>query len=106
MTTFRPDPAPEKGIEPLREILSRLAMARGWARLSDRERLEKAWRDIVGENWAARSQPGPIKRGVLEIYIADSMIHQELLFIKDRVLQVLRDSLQLEIKDLKFKSGR
>ena len=46
-----------KGPEPLGEILSRLFTANGWGRKQDRLRLEQAWAEAVGPEFAPLHVP-------------------------------------------------
>src|SRR2546423_15078754 len=52
-----------KGPEPLGEILSRLFTARGWGRKQDRLRLEQAWAEAVGPEYAPQTRLNGLPRG-------------------------------------------
>src|SRR5690242_18709577 len=60
---------PPKGPEPLGEILSRVFTARGWGRRQDRLRLERAWADAIGPEYAPQTRLGGLRRGVLEVEV-------------------------------------
>ncbi len=97
----------EKGPELLREILSRLFTARGWGRRQGRLRLEQAWADAAGEELAKNSRVAGMRRGVLEVEVANAVLMQELAhYHKRRLLEQLRGRLpELTITDLRFRAG-
>ena len=97
----------EKGPEPLGEILSRLFAARGWGRRQDRLRLEEAWAQVAGPERARQTRVGALRRGVLEILVANAVLLQELAhFQKRRLLEQLRRRLPgTPLTDLRFRAG-
>jgi predicted nucleic acid-binding Zn ribbon protein len=98
---------PERGPEGLAEILSRLFTARGWGRRQGRLHLEKAWEEVAGEELAAQTRVGALRRGVLEVTVANAVLLQELThFHKRRLLEQLRLKLpSTPITDLRFRAG-
>jgi predicted nucleic acid-binding Zn ribbon protein len=99
----KPEPQPE----PIREILSRLFVARGWGRRQGRMQLERAWMDAVGADYQSSTRVLGLKRGVFEVEVASAVIVQELMhYHKRRLLQALREKLPGQtIKELRFKIG-
>jgi predicted nucleic acid-binding Zn ribbon protein len=95
------------GPELLGEILSRLFTARGWGRQQDRLRLEQAWAEAAGPDVARQTRLGAIRRGVLEVLVANSVLLQELsAFHKRRLLEGLRGRLAgVTVTDLRFRAG-
>lgn len=98
---------PEKGPEPLGDILGALFTARGWGRRQERLHLERAWAAAAGEDVAARTQAGALRRGVLEVHVASAVLMQELnSFHKRRLLAELKRRLpSTPINDLRFRAG-
>ena len=98
---------PDKGPEKLGEILSRLFTARGWGRRQGRLHLEKAWAEAVGPEHAAQTRVGNLRRGVLEVVVANAVLLQELAhFHKRRLLEQLRRRLPgTPLTDLRFRAG-
>lgn len=96
-----------KGPEPLSEVLSRLFAARGWGRQQDRLRLERAWAEAVGPEYAGVTRVAGFRRNVLEVEVKGAVPMQELSqFHKKRVLLRLRKSLTgVTITDLRFRAG-
>ena len=97
----------DKGPEPIGEILSRLFTARGWGRRQDRLRLEEAWAEAAGPEIAPHTRVAALRRGVLEVQVANAVLLQELAhFHKRRLLEHLRGRLPgSPVKDLRFRAG-
>lgn len=95
------------GPERLSEVLSRLFAARGWGRQQERLRLERAWTESVGPDYASITRVTGFRRGILEVEVKGSVPLQELSqFHKRKVLKQLRESLSgVVIADLKFRSA-
>jgi predicted nucleic acid-binding Zn ribbon protein len=97
----------ETGPERLGEILSRLFAARGWGRRQERLGLEDAWAEAVGEPGARHTRVGGFRRGVLEIWVDNAVLLQELAHFQKRpLLEKLRARLPgLTVLDLRFRAG-
>ncbi|HMP17276.1 MAG TPA: DUF721 domain-containing protein [Gemmatales bacterium] len=104
MSTFVPYPE-EKGVEPLKEVLSRLMTARGWGRVSAQAQLEADWREVVGPAFAPLTQPMAIRRGVLEVRVADAMVHQQLIMMKAHLLQGMQKRSKVPLHEIKMRVG-
>jgi|EndMetStandDraft_5_1072996.scaffolds.fasta_scaffold1107563_1 hypothetical protein len=93
--------------EKLGEILARLVAQRGYARVSVDTNLADVWRSAAGDAMARYTRAGAIRRGTLEILVANSTLVQELGFQKQTLLEKLGRLLPDEkLKDLRFKVGR
>jgi predicted nucleic acid-binding Zn ribbon protein len=97
----------ERGPEPLKEILARLMAARGWGRRQGRLHLERAWEEAVGEEHARRTRVLGLRRGVLEVEVAGSVLLQELAHYHKRgLLKKVKAVLPNEtIQDLRFRAA-
>ena len=104
MSTFVPFPE-ERGVEPLKEVLSRVMMARGWGKVSAQAKLEGAWKAVVGPAFETFTQALAIKRGILEVRVADAMVHQQLIMSKAQFLKGIQERLGPQIKDIKMRVG-
>ena len=88
------------------EVVAQLLAKRGYARVQAVAAFDQAWREAVGERFAAQTRCGHVRRGVLEVFAANSAIVQELTFTKTSLLQRLTSlAPDQKIKDLKFKVG-
>jgi hypothetical protein len=87
------------------DILGEVTSLRGLATTRGTERLEEAWRQAVGEVTAKYSRVGPLRRGTLEILVANSVLLQELAgFQKQSLLSRLQEILKTnQIRDLRFR---
>lgn len=96
-----------KGPETIGEIMSRLFAARGWGRKQERLRLERAWAEAVGPEYAPNTRLGTIRRNILEVEVRGTILLQELAqFSKRRLLENLRRLLPgVTIADLRFRSA-
>jgi len=91
----------------LGDILARLFTARGWGRKQERLRLEQAWAEAAGQDFAAKTRPSSLRRGVLEVVVGNAVLLQELAhYHKRRILQQLRQRLPgVVVTDLRFRAG-
>ena len=82
-------------------------MARkGFARALGEEAYQSAWKEAVGESVAQYTKTGKLRRGSLEIIVANSMLIQEFTFQKAALLKSLQQKLPDEnIRNLCFKVG-
>ena len=96
-----------QGPEPIGEIVSRLFAARGWGRLQERLRFEKAWAEAAGPEIASKTRVMALKRGIMEVEVKGAILLQELAqFHKRRILEALRRILTgVKITDLRFRTG-
>ncbi len=96
-----------KGPERIGEIVARLFAARGWGRQQDRLRLERAWAEAAGAEYAASTRVSALRRHVLEIEVKNAMLLQELAqFHKRRLLEALRKALPgVTVADVRFRVG-
>ncbi len=97
----------EKGPELLKEILGRLIVSRGWGRRQGNLHMEEAWAEAVGPEHAKQTRIARLRRGVLEVEVANSVLLQELAhFHKRKILKALRQRLpNTTITDLRFRAG-
>jgi len=95
-----------KGPQTIGNILSELMARRGFARVQSAEALETAWRQAAGPLSAQYTRVGSIRRGVLEVIVANSTLVQELGYQKCEILAALQKLLPDEgIKCLRFRAG-
>ncbi len=85
-----PDP------RPLGSLLSRLMARAGYDRQQGSDALQTAWAAVVPANFAGSSQPGMVRRGVLEVFVSHSALVQEFGFHKREVLGELQRLLPAE----------
>jgi len=94
------------GPEPIANILSELMARRGYARVRSAAAYDTAWRAAAGPLAAAYSRVGALRRGKLDVVVANSTLVQELVFQKLDLLKTLAKLLPDEgIQDLRFRVG-
>lgn len=90
----------------LSNVLSELIARRGIGRSTAAQSLGDVWCRVVGEGFADWTRAAGIRRGVLEVTVADSTTVQELMFRKGELLSQLgRELPEARIKDLRFRVG-
>ncbi len=95
-----------RGPQPIGDILAELMARKGFARVRGEEAYQAAWQEAVGEPVAQHTRTGKLRRGLLEIFVANSMLMQELTFTKVDLLKSLNQKLPDEkIRGLRFKVG-
>ena len=92
--------------KPMQRVVGQLMARRDYARVISSQSLQLNWSEAAGPALAEQTRVGRLRRGVLEIVVANSMLMQELTFTKARLLSRLQ---QLEpeqkIRDLRFQLG-
>ena len=87
-------------------VLSELMARRGFARVQSTAALDAAWRQAAGPLAAKYTRVGQMRRGALEVIVANSTLVQEFGFQKDALLRRLAELLPDEgIKNLRFRVG-
>ena len=87
-------------------IMSELITRRGYARVQATASYDDAWREAAGELAAKYTRVSQVRRGSLEVIVANSTLVQELTFQKRAILKQLAKLLPEEkIVDLRFRVG-
>jgi predicted nucleic acid-binding Zn ribbon protein len=95
-----------RGPQTIGNVLSELMARRGYARIQSAEAYEAAWREAAGPLAAKYTRPGQLRRGTLEVVVANSTLMQELGFQKSALLTKLAELLPDEgIKNIRFRVG-
>jgi len=95
-----------RGPQHIGNILSELMARRGYARVQSGEEYAVAWREAAGELIAAHSRVGSLRRGTIEVIVANSTLMQELGFQKPVLIKALAELLPNEgIKNIRFRVG-
>ena len=74
----------------------------GLAQTQVAQQIEVAWKEAVGAQLAAVTRPGNISRGVLQIFVRDSVALQELHLSRRQILAALQQALpHFKIQDFR-----
>jgi glutamate-ammonia-ligase adenylyltransferase len=79
-----------KGPLPIGRVMGRLLARAGYAGEQAADGLAEAWRQACPEAFRGRSQPGLVRRGVLEVFLRHSALVQEFGFHKRDVLEQIQ----------------
>ena len=98
----------------LGNVVAQLVQRRGYAAIRAAGARDDAWLAVVSEvmegnsdAWASSTRVAGLRRGTLEIQVANSLLMQELTFQKQMLIQRIQEKLPDEkIKQIKFTIGR
>lgn len=94
------------GPQRLADAVAQLMARRGYARVQATVELDDVWNSAAGKTLAAGSRPGNLRRGVLEVTVANSAVMQELEFMKRKILKELSQlAPDQKIRNLRFRIG-
>jgi predicted nucleic acid-binding Zn ribbon protein len=94
------------GPKAIGDVLSELMARRGYARVQGAAIYDTAWREAAGPLAGKYTRVGLLRRGMLEIVVANSTLVQELGFRKQGLLKSLAELLPDEgIEGLRFRVG-
>ena len=86
------------------DVIGQVMARRGYGRLQSAGELEDAWRKAAG-TLAASTRVGKLRRGVLEIFVNNSVLLTELSFARSELLARLGELVpERKIRDLKLRS--
>jgi predicted nucleic acid-binding Zn ribbon protein len=89
------------------DVVAQLITQRGYGRLGTSEQLAEAWSAAAGETLAKVSRVGQLRRGQLEVWVANSTAMQEFSFQKQRILAELQRQLpDSKITGLRLRVGQ
>jgi len=85
------------------EIMARRGLGRGRLAAAKRD----VWRKIVGESVAELTKCGEMRRGRLEVVVANSTLMQELTFRKPEIIAALNQDIpDWNIQEIRFRVGQ
>jgi predicted nucleic acid-binding Zn ribbon protein len=88
------------------DVLAELLSRRGYARVQATANYAEAWREAAGEMLARYTRAGTVRRGVLEVIVANSTLVQEITFQKQDILTRLAGLVPDEpINNLRLRVG-
>ena len=94
-----------KGPQAIGDVLAQLMARRGFAGVQSSAAAETAWREAAGD-LARFTRLGAVRRGKLEVTVANSTVVQELSYRKPALVGVLAKLLpEQRISDLRFRVG-
>jgi hypothetical protein len=99
------DPTKKRGPKKLGDLLPSVLTDYGLPSVTAREELELAWSAAAGPIVAARTKVGSLRRGVLEVFVFDPILLQELEgYEKQRLLADMKERVyHNRVEGLKFR---
>jgi predicted nucleic acid-binding Zn ribbon protein len=93
-------------LKPIADIMAQLMARRGYARERSAAAYCEAWQSAAGEAIGRFTRAGVVRRGALEVFVANSTLMQELTFQKSSLLERLRQLLpDEELSSIRFRIG-
>jgi hypothetical protein len=88
------------------ELIAQLMARKGWGQSTAIDELDVAWKSVATTVWSQQTQLGNVRKGVLEVIVANSALLQQLEFKKQSLVASLQQRLpQNKIKDIRFRIG-
>ena len=95
-----------RGPQAIGDVVAELIARRGIGRTQSAGVRDAAWRAALGEKLAKETRPGAVRRGTLEVIVANSTVLQELTFQKtDIVHRLTQVAPEMAVTNLKFRVG-
>ena len=96
-----------RSAKPIKQIMADLVVRRGLGRVLATEELNQTWRKIVGEPFAAQSQPSQLRGGILEIIVTHTVYKQEMQYLEEKILAQLHEqAADMKIRGLRYRVGQ
>jgi len=94
------------GPKRMAEVVNELMSRRGYAQVQSSAACADAWRAAAGSALAAHTVAGNVRRGVLEVFVRNSAVVQELTFRKKQLIaELTRLGPEFKVRDLRFRVG-
>lgn len=88
-------------------IVARVMNKRSIAGSQAASKLNQLWQTAIGSLHGSQTQVVAVRRGVLEVIVANSSVHQQLVFRKKQILNKLNNAdHNTAIKDIRYRVGQ
>jgi hypothetical protein len=88
------------------DLIAQLMARKGWGQSTAVDELDIAWNLVATTAWSQQTQLGNVRKGVLEVIVANSALLHQLEFKKQSLVASLQQRLpQNKIKDIRFRIG-
>ena len=96
-----------RGPVPVGNVVAEILSRNGLGRPRSTEQRDAVWRNVIGEELAGMTCCGIVRRGRLDVIVANSTLMQELTFRKSELVEGLKQQLpELEVQDIRFRIGQ
>ena len=104
---YRRRRVPVRPAKKMGDVVGQLLVKRGYANVQQASSLDAVWNAAVGERFVPQTKAGQVKRGVLEVIVANSAVMQELTFSKAKLIKALATTAaDHQIKEIRFRVGK
>lgn len=88
-------------------VIAQVVQRRGYAQVRAAGERDDAWLAAVGAELAKSTRLGAVRRGVVEIFVANSLLMQELTFRKEELVACLQEAMpETDVRQIKFRVGQ
>lgn len=88
------------------DVVGQLLVKRGYGNVQQAQSLQQLWQGVAGDQYAASTRAAQLKRGVLEVTVANSAVMQELTFVQAKLVKALAQAAaEQKIQKIRFKVG-
>ena len=103
---YRRRRVPVRPAKAIGSVMGQLLAKKGYGQVQAAKTCSSAWQEAVGSRFAIDTCCGSIRRGVLEVTVRNSLVLQELTFLKIQLVKQLASlAPEHKITGLKFKVG-
>lgn len=89
---------------PIRKLVNQVISRRGLAQTAVQAELVQAWNQVCPTETVSQTSVGPVRNGNFQVFVANSLVNQQLNFEKAKLLAALREQLpQAKLKGMVFK---
>ncbi len=103
---YRRRRVPVRPAKSIGSVMGQLLAKKGYGQVQAAKSCTSAWQEALGSRFQKDTCCGPIRRGVLEVTVRNSLVLQELTFMKVQLVKQLATlAPEHKITGLKFKVG-
>ena len=93
-------------VQPLNALIGKTMQGLGLGELVRESEVLEAWKEVVGDFFAAHSMPSKLKDGVLYVRIMQPSIHFEIERLKGQIVEKLKKRFGARVvRELRFRLG-
>jgi predicted nucleic acid-binding Zn ribbon protein len=103
---YRRRRVPVSSAKKMGDVVGQLLVKRGYGNVQQAQSLQQLWQGVAGEQYKVNTKAAQVKRGVLEVLVANSAVMQELTFVKAKLVKALAQAAaEQNIQNIRFKVG-
>jgi predicted nucleic acid-binding Zn ribbon protein len=104
---YRRRRVPVRPAKTIGSVMGQLLVKKGYGQVQAAKSCESAWQEALGSRFQKETRCGSVRGGILEITVSNSLVLQELTFIKSQLVEQLATLVpEQKITGLRFKVGQ